>query len=338
MALRCFEGFDATAPAEIPDKISSQTGVPGSTGANIATTSGIYGYGLAARANVYPWTLTCALDNQPTLYVCFHAAGDGNFLTFALMDGATQQVYMSIVGGLLRLYNGSGALLATSELLVNRYIWRYFEFSCTVHNTAGACRLKLDGQEVWNISGVNTRNSANNYANAVTVGTGNTNTTNDGIDNLVIMDGTGSSFNSFQGEMRVAAVLPNAAGTYAQFTPLSGANYAQVDQSPDDGDASYVASSTPGNLDSYNFTDVASVVGSLLSVMVTAVARKDDVGTRTLSLTARESGTDYVGSNVGTVGSGYSPVAQRWDTNDPAGNLWTVTNFNAMEFGVKQVT
>ena len=69
-----------------------------------------------------------------------------------------------------------------------------------------------------------------------------------------------------------------------------------------------------------------------------AVARKDDVAARTLSLTARMGGVDYVGSNVGTMSSTYLPICQMWPTNDPGGNPWSISSLNAAEFGIKQVS
>ena len=72
--------------------------------------------------------------------------------------------------------------------------WHYIEFSCTIHNTAGASVLKVDGVQQWSLSSVNTRNTANNYANAVYYYEPGYGTYN--IDNLVVMDATGSTFNA----------------------------------------------------------------------------------------------------------------------------------------------
>ena len=347
MALRLFEGFDGTLIGTLPAKIIAQTGIPGtvigsSFGTYNVTTTGVYGLGKCLYLQGYNGDAhaNIILDNQPTLYVCFHFNCANNVEFLQVRDSTTVQCYLQNDGtNHLQLKNTSGTVLATSSKIVFDGLWHYVEFAITINSSTGSSVCNVDGVQQWNVSSVNTRagGSSNNYANNFYFYATTTNV-NVYVDNLVIMDGTGSTFNAFQGEMRVAAVLPNAAGTYSNWTASAGSNYACVNQNApgDDGDTTYVSSSTTSQLDSYNFTDVSA--GSVLSVLATIIARKDDVSSRTISITARESGTDYVGSNVGTLTASYQPFTQRWDTNDPAGSAWTLSNFNSCEFGIKMVS
>ena len=99
----------------------------------------------------------------------------------------------------------------------------------------------------------------------------------------------------------------------------------------------FVSSNTTGNIDSYKFPAMPFTSGTIGSSMATTIARKDDVGPKTLAITARQSSTDYVGSNSSYPLSSYLAYSQRYDINDPSGSAWTLANVNAIEYGIKEV-
>jgi hypothetical protein len=111
-------------------------------------------------------------------------------------------------------------------------------------------------------------------------------------------DGTGAQPNVFSwddiyvtdqgtrlGECRVVTLYPNGATADADWTPSGGEdNYEQVDESQVDGDTSYVASDTPGDLDIYTVTDLGFVPDTVHAAQLTMCARKDDAETREVRL------------------------------------------------------
>ena len=329
----------------IPSKLNSQTGVFGSAiGANFHTSlyGGVYGYGQCIGFDCYQSSdpLWVALDNQATLIVCFHYqnASDIGKRIVGFYDSGTAQCYVSsnATTGFVELHRGDGTLLATGKTNVCDGNWHYIETSITFHGTAGAAIVQVDLVQQFSLTSQNTHMSTNNYANTVLLNGQNTN----GIiyyDNLVVMDGTGSTFNSFQGEMRIFSLLPNAVGTYSQWTPSAGTNFSCVNDNPADGDTTYVSTATVGNNDSYKFSSLPFTAGSIKSVWVNLTARNTDVGIRQVAVLARESGTNYVGSSI-TLGSSYYCFGQMYTTNDPAGNPWTISNFNNIEFGIQEIS
>ena len=347
MALRVMEGFDCIDFSQVPSKLSAQSGVFGSFsgGGGFAThigSPGVYGYGSCMMFNNYQGAngFTVALDNQPTLITCFHFScpSDAGRPIVWFYDANTCQSYLSSNSstGRVELHRGDGTLLATGTINVCDGAWHYLEVSVTFNGTTGASVVNVDLIQQFSVTSINTIVSANSYANAISIYRQNSSGYMS-YDNWVVMDTTGSTFNAFQGEMRIFGVLPNQAGNYAQWTPSTGANFSCVNQNPDDGDTTYISTTSTGNLDSYKFASLPFTAGTIKAVWVNIVAKSSDVGVKTVSILSREAGTDYVGSNVITLGNAYSSFGQFYNV-DPAGSAWTITNFNNMEFGIKEVS
>jgi len=347
MALRVFEGWDVTTLSQIVGKIISQTGISGTNGnyggnGSNTTGAGVYGLGKSWYIQAYAYgggqqILTIQLDNQVTWIVQLHYNSSTTSQGFLLFnDTGTTQCYLGQnSSGFLQLVNGAGTVLATGTRLVSDSTWHYIQLSVTF-GTTGSSKCYVDNLLQWNLtSTINTHGggTSNNYANQVILQTASGNNWYY-FDNLVIMDATGSAMNAIQTEMRVTSMVPNANGT-VQFTASTGSNFSCVNQYPDDGDTTYVYSATVGNTDFYTVPTIPS--GTILAVLSTAIARKDDVAVRTMAIVAKEGGTTYTGT-TNTLTSSYLPFTQRWDVNDPAGNPWTFSNFNAMQFGVTVIS
>ena len=88
------------------------------------------------------------------------------------------------------------------------------------------------------------------------------------------------------------------------FSPSTGTdNSALVDETaPSDEDATYVESSTNGDIDTYVMTDLSGVVGEVAGVMVTAEVRVTEADPRTIRLPVKSGSTTSEGSNqvIGT--------------------------------------
>jgi hypothetical protein len=78
------------------------------------------------------------------------------------------------------------------------------------------------------------------------------------------------------------------------------------------------------------------VTGTVKAVQATALARKDDAGSRSIALVARPGSTDRVGSTQ-AVSDGYAGYAQVWDTNPDTSAGWTVADLNSSQFGQRLI-
>jgi hypothetical protein len=92
--------------------------------------------------------------------------------------------------------------------------WHYIELQATISPTAGTVILKLDGNVVLNLTGMNTQNTANAWCNQAYVA-GNTGIN---FDDLYVADTLGTVNNSFLGEIKVVGSLPVANGSLMNFT------------------------------------------------------------------------------------------------------------------------
>lgn len=182
-------------------------------------------YTLSGTANLYA---TRNL-NQNVQTVVFGVAikagltgGAGNFYLVYLLDSATIQFTIAVnLSGFIVLYRGSttGTLLATSTVQLTPNSWYYLEGTITIHSTAGAWTINLNGATVLSATGQNTRTTANNSANQIGIGfIGSSDTNGAAFDDMYVFDTTGTVNNAMRGDSRVETLFPTVDSS-VQFSP-----------------------------------------------------------------------------------------------------------------------
>lgn len=266
----------------------------------------------------------------------------GDWTVLAFWDSGTIQVdvRVSVLGALKITRNGT--VLATSAvglIVPNQY--NYLEMKATIDPAAGSVTVKLNGNVAVSVAGVNTRAtgvSQITHASLVGTATGSGGQNVD-IDDVYICNTAGVRNNDFLGDVRVQAVLPTGVGNYTQWDGVTGAatHWQAQNQNPPDDDATYASDSlaVAGHLDSYAMGDVTPTSGTVAAVQVSAWARKDDAGVRTLATMVRSAAVDAVGASVNIVNT-YAYLTQVYET-DPGGAAWTIASVNGAEAGVKAV-
>lgn len=280
-----------------------------------------------------PGSLTLTLDTQPTWIVglAIWVASTAGADLIILKDAGVTQFVLTINSNQTISVKRGSTVIGTSTAQIRTGVWEYLELKVTISNT-GSYEVRLNSANILSAAGVDTSQTANQSANAVTVTTVGTWL----YDDWYIFDGQGSTQNDFAGDPRVYSVLPDAAGNYSQFTPTGAAsNYQAVDEATQDGDTSYAASSTAGQKDSYSLAAVPTGL-NVLGATLTLFMRKDDAGARTVRPLARVSAADYFGSNISLSNSYVGYLAQFAD--NPAGGAWTPAALNAAEFGLEIVS
>jgi len=127
--------------------------------------------------------------------VLFSVTGtSNNGFAIWLQDGTTDQCTVTIRGdGTMLIYNGSapasaGSPLATYPNAVTvANAWTMFEIEVVIHNTAGSFTVRKNGNTVndFQQTGLNTRTTANNYANRISMGYVGAPSQNVTIDDLI---------------------------------------------------------------------------------------------------------------------------------------------------------
>lgn len=266
--------------------------------------------------------------------------------------GVTGHVYLRrlTLTNAIALYRGdanagtigspSGTQIAVSSAGVLDGNWHYVELYAVIHDTTGRVTVKVDGNTVIDFTG-DTRNGGTSMnIDAVRFRTAiySSWTPNSpiSIDDLYICDSTGTTNNTFLGDVRVQSMMPNGAGSSTQLTPTGAANnYANVNETPYNS-ATYNASSTAGQRDTYSLSDLVANTTSVIGVQSVAHMQKSDAGTANAKI-ALKSGAGVYYDTTQSLGSSTAAYTQMRETDPATSAAWTVSNANALEAGMEVV-
>ena len=138
------------------------------------------------------------------------------------------------------------------------------------------------------------------------------------------------------GERRVQTLVPSANSTVA-WTPLSGSNYANVNELPVNGDTSYVYASTAGTQDLYTTAGLSGTATAISCVQMRTCARKDDSATRQIATVLSSTGTVQVGATQNLT-AGYLYYLDLYATDPHTSAAWTQAGVNAALIGQKVIS
>ena len=303
---------------------------------------------LALYSGVSGNNLTPPLGDEATWIVGFALRGfDTNTQSRAIMyffDVSTVQCALWLDGNQrLTLLNGiSGATQATGTTPIRGLTWYHIQIKVTINNTTGSVHVKLNGQDEIHTGGgpvtsLDTQVSANATANKIALVAHQ----EWYFDDLWICNTTtntpGPPNDDFLGDIKVETLFANGVGNSSQWTPLAGSNYENVDETATDDDTSYVFSSTPTNVDTYTFANLAQIDAGIKGVAVNLQHRKTTAGSKTIRPIVRHSGTDYAGTTV-PVFDDYASNTQIYQANPGTSATWTTGDVDAAEFGAELVS
>jgi hypothetical protein len=269
----------------------------------------------------------------------------GTNAIFILQDAGTNQVCLATTAaGGFQFYRGAPTTnpigAASAPGLYTPGIWHYLEIVVTIDPTVGTVALYIDqpssGSAAISSTSLNTRASANSFANQIVMSVPNIGTT-ESFDDLYVYDATTGTMNARIGDNRIITKMPNGAGGLTQWTPNGAAsNYLCVNEIPPDDDTTYVSDNTAGHQDAYAMQS-AGITATPNFVVVRNRIRKDDAAAHTAAGLVRSAGVVGVGTAF-TVPSSY----QFFDTlfiNDPNTSApWTASAADATQVGQKIVT
>jgi len=332
MALLFIDGFDHYASADALKKWTSGS-------CSINTTSGRRGGGCLIVSNGASQYLIKNIGSSKSTLIfgaaCKYDNTAGSDLDIIrLRDSSTTQIGLALDPlNRLKVFRGGvgGTLLGTSSLSLQNG-FNYIEFKVVFSNT-GSYELRVNGTTWLTGTSVDTTSSANNNADNLLLGTSSGNWLVQYYDDLYLCDDTGATNNNFLGDCRIDSLMPNADGTYQQWSPTpGGTHYTTVDETaPNSTD--YVESSTIGNRDTYGFQDMTTN-GVIYGVQTSIAALKNDAGSRSIKSVVKSSATVANGATqaLNTTQNYYSDV---FATDPNTSTAWTQSGVNNAEFGVE---
>lgn len=266
----------------------------------------------------------------------FAPLATADVVSMSVGGSAVRLVAVTATGGFtLNVYKDS-TLVATLPGTYALDVWYYPEVKVT-WATSATVVVRVDGSEMHNAAMALAAPTA-----GLTVGLRNAFSGAGVISftDVLIMDGTGSTFNDFQGDVMIETLFPTADGANSGWTQSTGAtHFGVVDESPfHNSDADYVTTSTVNALDTYAMQNLATTAGSaVLAVRPHLVARKESAAVMGIAPTVRSAGTNYPGTARDLANTLTYTAESDTLTVDPAtSTAWTRAAVDALEVGPKK--
>jgi hypothetical protein len=304
-------------------------------GRHLITTGRFSTYCLQIFGDTNGYLLTPALTTNDTLIVGIAVmptqfGGAGDWRIISLFDGTQQGINVRYFYGDVAIYRDTTLLATSTGLNWQKYQWRYLELKVKCHDTTGTYEVRLGENTILSATGVDTKAGSNAYHDKVHIwGTG----TSPLLDDFYICDSSGSDNNNFLGNVRVDDIYPNGDNSVAWTKSGGSTNYENVDETPlADDDTTYVESSTTNQTDLYDYGSISGV-GSIKGIQINTDCTETDATSYTLITPVSLSGNQS-DDTAQAVASSYTTL-MRIVERDPDGNLWTINNVNAAQFGVK---
>lgn len=265
---------------------------------------------------------------------------DGVFIFWGLASGTYQVgLLLDSTGKLSACRNtavDTGTVLGTTAAAaIALNTWHYIECEITVSDTVGVFKVYVDGVQVLNLTGLDTRNGTPTTIDTIQVGHRKSpNGASSGVrydfDDIYVVDAA-----TKLGERRVETLYPSADTAQKDLTPNSGtANFSRVNEAQVDGDTSYVQGSTVGNTDRYDLGDLTGAPATIDAVQVSCFGEKTDATSRSIALQVKSGATTSDGSNFALAAS-YGKLERLLTTDPNGGGAWSAAAVNALQVGPK---
>lgn len=276
---------------------------------------------------------TTVLDSEFVLGFAFrHTANAAQALVALFRINTNNRLNLRLnTDGTFSLYRNNTSLATGTTVLANN-AWYYIELKTKIRDgAAGSYDLRINGVTELSNSSVDLVESGPNGLNNIRfAGAGGTTFE---IDDLYLLDTSGSSNNDFLGDSKVELLLPDGPGDSTQWTPDAGSNYARVNEAVPDGNSSYVESSTSGADDLYAFSDDLGD-GPIHGIQVDVHAI---TASSSMALLARSDTTTGAGSSK-SLTSSYAYYGSIFESNPDTSTSWTKADVLAAQFGIRQVS
>lgn len=321
-----FWGFDFTSPNNL--------GWSGGSPTAVTVRNGTRAMSLFSDQVISP-----QFSNIATAYMggAYNVASLTSHGICGFREGSNDQITVTRESdGSLAIRRGgvAGTILAQSaaNVISTAGIWYHIQLSATIHGSAGAAEVRVNGNTVVSVSGVNTSASGNNFINKIFW------ERPAGI-NTATVDDVWVSDTAFQGDCKVETTYPNADGATNNWTPSGAANrYQCVDEANENnGDTDYVLSGNVGDIQLFDFAALVTTQGTVKGAKFNHTSRKDDAGTREVKGVIRSNSINSERSTV-ALSETYQVLGEA-TIQDPTDSLvWTIAKANAVQFGVKVQT
>lgn len=267
---------------------------------------------------------------------------------FRLSDANNVKMELQMATGAVSVIVNDVTTVATapSSTLVAG-VWQYMELKVKIHSTLGTVEVRRGSVAIASASAINTGTTGVTITSIRLEATDNLQL--DHVDDLYLLDVTGTSNNDFLGDVRVDTLYPKADNNNNDFTlfddgtqsysPITE-NFVAVQNKGDvtiGRDHNYVESGSVGASEDYNMDDLADLSltpTTILGVQVVNNAKKTDTGAISYQDEMVIAGTAFNdGSTVVSTGGDYHMSTFISDTDPSDSATWTAAKVDAVGSG-----
>ena len=242
-------------------------------------------------------------------------------------------------GGTIYILNSSDTIVQAYPMAIQSDCWHYIEIKVSMLDS-GSFNLKVDGELVVNALSGDFRSGTGNTSNIEQLSfRGNEDNTY--ISDIIVMDGSGATFNDYKGDMRYECAVPDADGGTLQWTASAGSNFQCIDDALGayNDDTDYISEATTDDINLASHGTISATNATTIHfAALFALARSDTTGDK-IALVAKSGAATGTGPDIALAGT--TSTAYRWkkgyfETDPNTSSAWTVANINAAEWGCKK--
>ncbi len=237
--------------------------------------------------------------------------GNRTYVLYDFRDTAnTVQISVAIQStGIIEIYRGTvtagTSLGATAVPAVVAEAYQHIETLATFDDSVGAVEVRVNGVTVLSLTGVDTTESANQECSQVALvgGTNGTSTAQGArtdFDDYFCYDDTGAFNNTFIGDRRVLTLFPDADTAQADWPPLAGSGFSNINDADPDDDTSYIeaaSGASPGLVSEFDMDDLPAGVSAISAVVLVNRMRKTDAGVANVQPSLVSGATEAAGTD-----------------------------------------
>lgn len=256
-------------------------------------------------------------------------------------DGSNIAILRRSAAGKVRISNNPNNVHYDASVSWKPFAWNYIEVRLYTGTSAsnGTATVRLNGQQVLNITGADFNDTTNEIGSITVSGTDHFDPI---YDDIYILDTNGTTNNTFLGDVKVETLFPSAAGLSSGWSVTGAANnHTAVSEEPVDFDTSYVSTSTVSEKDTHAFDDLSTITQNVKGIQINTWAKKTAPGNRVIKPVVHSGSTDYDQGEIYLPVGGtdeYGLFSEVLETDPDTSLAWTVSNINSAEFGYKLTT
>lgn len=242
-------------------------------------------------------------------------------------DGSLAYRFGPSVSGTILAQTPAGTLPASG--------WFHVETKIVVNNTTGSVEIRVDEASAASVSGIDTQYTGNTNIQQITASYGTTTAASTGFDDMFAWDGTGSINNDFLGYCRVRTSFPEANGASQDFVPNTGNAWDAINDTSPDSDTTYIASSTVGDVSTFDTPDLPASTVSVKGIRTTMVASKSDAGACSVAHGLKSASSNSMGADH-SLATTYSGSFDMHETDPDTSAAWTIAAVNAAQLRLER--